>query len=383
MKIAVIGVAQTKFGEHWDKNIQDLLAQAQFNALADAGISPQDVDQIFTGNMCGESLSGQLHLGAIAADILGIHVPSARIEGACASGSLALRAGAMAIMSGMAEVVLVNGVEKLSDVSSNEIATAFMGASVHEVEHFVGATFPGIMALIARVYMDKFSLTREHLAHVSVKNHKNGALNFDAHLRKEITLEEVLNASMVADPLSLMDCAPISDGAASVVLATPEFAQRRGLTSVSLIASAEAVDTVNIAARESLLEFKSARLAAQKAYAMAGIKSSDVDVVELHDAFSIAEIMLLEDLGFYEKGRAAAAIVVGETALNAKLSVNPSGGLKAKGHPVGATGVAQVVEMVRQLRGQCGKRQVLNAAIGMTHNMGGAGTTSVVHIFTK
>ena len=379
MKIAVIGIAQTKFGELWDKSLYDLLAQAQLQALADAGIEPEAIDQIFTGNMCAELLSGQAHLGAIAADILGINVPSVRIEGACASGGLALRAGITALVSGTAEVVLVNGVEKLTDASSNNVATALMGASVQEIEQSVGASFPGLFALITRIYMHQFGLTRSHLAQVSVKNHKNGVLNPLAHFRKEVSLEEVLQSPMIADPLSLLDCSPISDGAASILLSTPEFAQKRGLSPIFIIASAEALDSVSLSNRRSLVAFKATQDAAQKAYAMAALTPEEIDLVELHDAFTMAEIMSLEDLGFYEKGQAAHVLAAGST----RLMVNPSGGLKARGHPVGATGVAQAVEVVRQLRGQCGPRQVHNAQIGMTHNMGGAGTCAVVHLFSK
>ena len=383
MKIAVIGIAQTAYDEFWDKDIYDLLSQSQLDALSNAGISSSDVDAIFTGNMCAGSFGGQRHLGAVAAEILNVNVPSMRVEGACASGALAISSGIAAIQSGQAEVVVVNGVEKMSDVNIEQATTALMGAGFLDQELFAGASFPGLFALISRLYMNKFGVTREQLAHVSVKSHKNGMLNPHAFLRKAITVDDVLKASMVADPLSLFDCSPMCDGAASLVLSTPEFAKKKGLSSIYIVASATAMDCVGLGNRSDLTSFDANKQAAQKAYKMAGITSEDIDVIELHDAFSMSEIIALEDLGFFEKGTAVFATVDGKTEINSMISVNPSGGLKAKGHPVGATGVGQAVEIVKQLRGDCGDYQIKDARIGLAHNMGGAGTTVVVHIFSR
>ena len=226
MKIAVIGAACTKFGELWDKSLQDLLAESQLKAIEDAQILPSQIDAIFTGNMCAGIFSGQLHLGGMAAEILNLNVPSSTIEGACASGGLAIRAGIASIESGQAEVVLVNGVEKMTDLDSNQTSTGLMGAGSEEHEHFFGATFPGLNALITRAYMHEFGLTRNQLACVSVKNHKHGNLNPLAHFQKEITIQDVVNSQIVADPLTVFDCPPITDGAVSLILCTPEFTKK-------------------------------------------------------------------------------------------------------------------------------------------------------------
>ncbi len=383
MKIAVLGVGHTQFGELWDKNIFDLIAQAQKMALDDARLTPQALQQIVVGNMCSGMLSGQQHLGTFAASMFGLSIPAFSVEGACASGSLALHAAIAALESGRAEVVMVTGVEKLMDNSIEQVTGAFMGASNRELEHFVGATFPGIFALVVRAYQHKFNIPREHIAAVSIKNHKNGKQNPLAHLRKEITLSDVLNASMVADPIGLLECAPISDGAASVILATADYAARHGYTPVHLIGSGLAVDVPNIADRPTLYSFAATRKAAALAYAQADITPDDIDVAEVHDAFSLAEIIALEDLGFFEQGKAARVTVDGITSLQGVLPINPSGGLKSRGHPVGATGIAQVVEIVNQLRGVCGVRQVQGASLGLTHNMGGVGATVAVNIFSN
>ncbi len=371
MKIAVIGASCTKFGELWDKSLQDLLAESQIKALQDAKIKPEQIDAIFTGNMCAGIFSGQLHLGAMATEILNINCPSNVIEGACASGGLALRAGIMTIKSGQAQVVLVNGVEKMTDLDPQQITTGLMAAANIEQELFAGATFPGLNALIARAYMHKLGLTRKQLAQVSINNHKNAILNPLAHFQKEITIQTVLNSQIIADPLTVFDCAPISDGAASLILSTPEFAKKHFKKSpekiIYITGSGQATDTLSLSKRESLIEFKANQIAAKKAYEIASIIPNDVDVAELHDAFTITQIISMHDLGFEKT----------------KPCVNPSGGLKAKGHPVGATGISQAYEIVMQLRNECGPRQVKNAKIGLTQNMGGCGSTSVVHIFSR
>lgn len=388
MKIAVIGASCTKFTEHWDKSLQDLLAQAQLEAIKDAKILPQQIEAIFTGNMCSGIFSGQLHLGSIAAENLLLNIPSNVIEGACASGGLALRAGILAIQSGMHDIVMVNGVEKMTDLDLEQITAGLMAAASEEYEHSVGATFAGLNALITKRYMYEFELTREQLAAVSIKNHKNGTLNPLAHFQKEICLKDVLTSNIVANPLTIFDCAPISDGAASIILSTPEFAKKLleknpDQKVVYIVGSGQASDTLALSNREDLTKFKANQIAAKIAYEMSAITPEQINLAEIHDGFSITEIISLEDLGFFEKGAAGKATENRATCLNSKISINPSGGLKAKGHPVGATGVSQAYEIVMQLRGQAGARQVKNAKIGLTHNMGGCGTTSVVHIFSK
>ena len=383
MKIGVIGIGCTKFGELWDKSLQDLLAESMLEALSDANISPKDIDTIFTGNMCAGTFSGQLHLGAMAAEILNSNAPSTTVEAACASGSVALRSGIMSIASGLSEVVMINGVEKMTDLSTEETTTGLIAAASEELEHFQGATFPALNALIARAYMDKFNLTRKQLSSVSIKNHKHGLMNPLAHFRREIKFENFINSPMVADPLSLLDCPPISDGAASIILCGENFAKKLNAKPVWIIGSSQASDTLSLQNRETLTSIKATKIAAATAYKMAILTPQDIDVVELHAGFSIMEIISLEDLGFFEKGKAGIATESGKTFFDATLPINPSGGLKAKGHPVGATGVSQAVEIVKQLRGECDKIQVKNAKIGLTHNMGGCGSTSTVHIFKK
>ncbi|MCF7899297.1 thiolase domain-containing protein [Candidatus Babeliales bacterium] len=387
MKIAIIGAACTKFGELWDKSLQDLLAESQLKALVDAKLDAKKIDAIFTGNMCSGMFSGQMHLGGMAAQILNTNCQSTTIEGACASGSLALRAGIMAIESGQAEVVMVNGVEKMTDLDSSITTTGLMGAGNHETEHFVGATFPGLNALIARIYMNQFGLTREELASVSVKNHKHGALNPNAHFQKEITIQNVINSQIIADPLTIFDCPPISDGAASLILSTEKFAQKHAFNKktkiIYIIGSGQASDTLNLSQRESFVEFKASQLACKQALEIANIKIPDINVAEIHDGFSIMEIISLEDIGFFKKGEVGKATQNNLTTFGSKIVINPSGGLKAKGHPVGATGLSQAYEIVMQLRQECDKRQVKNANFGLTHNVGGCATTSVVHIFAK
>ncbi|MFH1253958.1 MAG: thiolase domain-containing protein [bacterium] len=383
MKISVLGVGCTKFAELWDKSLHDLIAQSQFMALDDAGIAPSQIESIFVGNMLAQQFNGQAHLGAIAAQQLGINVPSVRVENACASGSSALVCGVHAILSGAANVVMVIGVEKMSDVAISQATTALMGAGDYQLEHFAGATFPGLFAMVTRLYMQKYGLTSQELAAVSIKNHNNAALNPLAQFNKKITLDDYLNSPVVADPLRLLDCAPISDGAAAIIISNYDLAKKYGKNGVNIIASAQATDTLDLASREEITSFKATKISGKKAFEIAGITQRDIKVAEIHDAFSMAEIIALEDLGFFKQGTAGFETAQGKTQIAGELPVNTSGGLKAKGHPVGASGISQVVEIVNQLLGRCGQRQVQNAKYGLAHNIGGIGTTAVVHIFER
>jgi acetyl-CoA C-acetyltransferase len=362
VKVSVLGISQTKFGELWNKSLSCLLAESQFTAIDDAKISVDQIDAIFTGNMCAGLFSNQNNIGALAAQILNFKGPSYSVEGACASGGLALYAGIEAIESGRAQIVLVNGVEKMTDFGSEE-TTKGLSAACHEHEQMQGATFPGMCAMIARLYMHTYGLTREELAMVSVQSHLNGFVNPNAHIRKKISVADVINAPMVADPLTLLDCSPISDGAASIILCSKKISPKK----IFITGSAMATDTILLADRKDLLSWPSTQKAALTALTMASKKISDIDVVELHDGFSIVQLLALEDLGFCKKG----------TAFKEKQNVliNPSGGLKSRGHPVGATGIVQAVEIVKQLQ--------KNSKVGLTHNVGGCGTTSVVHIFER
>ena len=382
--VAIIGIGLTKFGERWEHGMRELMAEAGVKAITDANIGSKDVEIVYGSTMASGRFVGQEHMAALLADQLGFkNIPAVRIENACASGGSALRQGYMAVASGMHNIVVVGGVEKMTDVTTSEATTALGGAGDQEWELSQGITFPGLYALMAKRHMYEYGTTEEQLASVAVKNHENAAKNEYAQFRKPITIQDVLNSKMVAEPLKVFDCSPISDGAAVVVLAPLEIAKKYNDTPIKIVASEQASDTLGLSERQSLTEIKATKISALNAYKNAGIKPSDIDVVEVHDCFTIAEILAMEDLGFYEKGKAAKAIFDGETRLNSKLSVNTSGGLKGCGHPVGATGIKQAVEITMQLRGEAKERQVNGAEIGMTHNVGGSGATAVVHIMKR
>jgi acetyl-CoA C-acetyltransferase len=383
MNVGVLGIGITKFGEIWDKGIRELLLDAQLKALKDSKLTPQQIDSFFTGNMCGGPLSGQLHVGAMATENLNVNKPSVRVEGACASGSLALRQGVLAIESGSADIVMVSGVEKMTDVSTEQVTTALMGAGDEELEGFNGLTFPGLYALMANAYMHKYpALTREILAEVSVKNHFHGARNSYAQFGNEITVDDVIKSTMVADPLTLLDCSPITDGAATIILASEKVAKKMN-SEVFITGSGLATDTLSLSRRKSITEIRAGFDARESAFAQAKITPKDVSFAEVHDCFSIAEILAVEALGLAKQGEASKLYASKQTYFDAKQPINTSGGLKACGHPVGATGVKQAIEAVMQLRGTADKRQVKNAKVGVTYNVGGSGATACVHVFKR
>ena len=381
--VAVIGVGLTKFGELWDKSFRQLTAEAGSKAIFDAGIEGKEIDAMYVGSMSSGRFVGQEHVGALVADASGfshVHIPSTRVEGACASGGLAVREGYLSIASGMNDVVVVGGVEKMNDVSGNAATETLATAADQEWEAFFGATFPALYAMIATKHMHDYGTTKEQLAQVAVKNHANGALNPYAQYQREIKLETVLNATTVAYPLGLFDCSPVTDGAASVVLCAADKAKEYTDKAVKIIASGQASDTLSLHGRRDICTLDSTVYAAKMAYKQANLTPKDIDLAEVHDCFTIAEICAIEDLGFVEKGQGGKAVENKITTLDGSLPVNTSGGLKAKGHPVGATGVAQVVEIALQLRGDAEKRQVSDARIGLAHNVGGSGATCTVHI---
>ncbi len=382
--VAIIGVGLTKFGERWKASLRDLMAEAGLAALEDANITSKDVDMIYGSTMASGRFVGQEHIAALLADQLGLkNVPATRIENACASGGSAIRQGYIACASGIADIVVVGGVEKMTDVTTSEATTALGGAGDQEWELSQGITFPGLYALMARRHMHEYGTTEEQLAAVAVKNHENASKNEYAQFRNRITIGDVMKSKVVADPLKLLDCSPVTDGAAVAILAPMEIARKYNDTPIKIAASAQASDSISLSERESLTRIKAAEIAGKKAYEQAKLTPKDIDVVEVHDCFTIAEVMAMEDLGFYERGKAAKAIADGETALNGEISVNTSGGLKGCGHPVGATGIKQIAEVTWQLRGEAKSRQVSNANVGMTHNVGGSGATAVVHILTR
>ncbi len=383
-EVAVIGVGMTKFGEHWEKGFRELVVEAGLKALVDAGIHGEQINAGYVGTMASGTLIGQEHIGALIADYMGLNpIPITRVEGACASGSLAFRQGIMAIASGMHDFVVVGGVEKMTDLGTTEVSTALGGAGDQEWELFLGVTFPGLYSLMACRHMYEFGTTEEMLASVAVKNHKHGSKNKYAQYQNEISMEDVLKSKMVADPLKILDCSPISDGAAAVVLAPLEVAESYTKKPIRILSTAQASDTIALHSRKTLTGLRSAQIASQEAYKKAKLTPKDIDFAEVHDCFTIAEIMAIEDLGFFKKGEGGIASLEGRTALGGEIPINTSGGLKACGHPVGATGVKQIVELSWQLRGEAEGRQVKDATIGLAHNVGGSGATTVINILKR
>jgi acetyl-CoA C-acetyltransferase len=384
--VSIIGVGCTKFGERWDVSLRDMIAEAGVMAIEDAEITGEQIDALYVGNMSAGRFIEQEHIGALIADCAGLsrlHVPSTRVEAACASGGLALRQGVLAVASGYSDIVIAAGVEKMTDVSSGTAADALASAADREWECFFGATFPALYAMIARLHMRRYGTTQTQMAQVAVKNHHHASMNPIAQYHMEITADDVLKSPMVADPLHILDCSPLSDGAAAVVLAPTEIARKFSEEPIKIIGCAQASDTLALHDRRDLTTLDATVYAGRAAFAQAGIKPSAVDVAEVHDCFTIGEILAIEDLGFVEKGLGGKATEEGLTSLGGSLPVNTSGGLKACGHPVGATGIKQAYEIALQLRGKAGKRQVDDAEVGLAHNVGGSGGTALVHIFTR
>jgi acetyl-CoA C-acetyltransferase len=381
-EVAVIGVGMTKWGELWEKSLRQIFVETALLALEDAGVGR--IDSMYIGSMSPGLFIGQEHIASLLADYLGkTPIPAVRVESACASGGLALRQGFIEVASGLSDIVLVGGVEKMTDVDGSEATYALGTAADQEYESFHGITFPGLYALIARAHMARYGTTREQLAMVAVKNHDNGSMNPLAQYPFKITVDAVLNSVLVADPLRVLDCSPITDGAAVVILSSLSTARKLKKPLIKIAGSGHATDTIALSSRKDITWLESTFQAAQQAYKMAGKKPKNIDLVEVHDCFTIAEICVTEALGFFDIGKGGEAVQKGLTSLKGKIPVNSSGGLKAKGHPVGATGVAQVIEIVKQLRGEAGQRQVKKARVGMTQNMGGSGGSALVHIFER
>lgn len=376
-KITIRGMAMTSFGELWDRDLRSLATEAGLNAIKDASIDTDKIDCLIVSNMASGILSGQEHLGALVAQSLGLTCPSFHIEGACASGGLSINNAFYLLKSGIYKNILVIGVEKMTDVSTTQTTRALAGAADEEWESFYGITFPSLYALIAREHFRKFKTTERDLAMVSVKNHHNGTLNPYAHFQKEITVDAVLKSNPVATPLKLLDCSPVSDGAAAVVLTNESNSKYK----VEIVATQATSSTLSVHDRKDMTTIDATVSAAKKAYKASGINPTDIDIAEVHDCFSIAEILAYEDLGFVKKGSGASLIRNGVTNRDGKLPVNTSGGLKACGHPIGATGVKQIIEIALQLSGNAGKRQLNKKLLyGLAQNVGGSGATSVVSI---
>jgi len=383
--VSIVSAGLSKFGRLEGMYGRELFADAAKEAFNRCpNLNPiKDIEALFVGHM-GESYEHQGHTGPTLADWTGLlPKPAVRLESACASSGAALRTGILAILSGMHKIVMVGGMEKMTHRTTAEVTEFLAMASDMPFEQWHGITFPGLYALMATAHMHKYGTTEEQMAEVAVKNHHNGTLNPKAHMQKEITMEKAMASKVVAWPLKLYDCSLITDGASCLILTHPDLAKKFTDSPVHVIGSALASDAIGLFERKELTTLKAARLAGQEAYRMAGLKPKDLDVAEVHDCFTIAEIMAYEDLGFCDSGKGGNLIDEGTTELGGKLPVNPSGGLKSKGHPVGATGTAQAYEIYLQLTGQAEERQVKGAEIGLSHNVGGSGATSAVHIYRR
>lgn len=408
--VALVGVGMSKFGAFPEKNSRDLFVEAfqELRQSVQKGFDPKDIEAFYMGNFSSDHFENQAHLAPIVASWAGLSpVASTRIEDACASGGVALRQGVLAIASGDADVVLVGGLEKMTDLPGAKVtdALALAGDSLFEIP--AGFTFPGFYAAMATAYIDQYKADPDALLSVAIKNHQNGALNEKAQfnqtisqvmdgkrrkaIQKDLPIPEWENEMafmkdpkanpMIAWPLRLFDCSPVSDGAAAVLLVSEELASKYTDHPIFVLASGQASDG-SLAERESLSSIPAAEKASRHAYAMAGISPEDVDFAEVHDCFTIAEIIACEDLGFFPRGEAWKAAMEGKTARTGSRPINTSGGLKSKGHPVGASGVGQAVEVWKQMQGIAGERQLPGKLrYGLTHNVGGTGQTCVVHIF--
>ncbi len=380
--VCVMGAAQTKFGELWDKSLRDLIVEAGSLAIKDAGIEKSLIQSLYVGNMSAGRFAGQEHLGALAADFLGLgNIPATRCEAACASGSVAFRSAYYAVASGDIDAALVVGAEKMTDVHGSGALTTLAAAGDQEWEASIGLTFAGLYALMARKHMNDFGTTAEQLAAVSVTNHKNGLTNKLAQFQMKITMEDALNSTMIADPLRLFDCSPITDGAAAIVLTSETAAKKLASQPVYVLGTGQGSDTLALHDRASFTELLATKAAAKKAFEQAGTAKNKIDTAEVHDCFTINEIIALEDLGFVEKGKGGKFVENGEIDMDGSMPTNVCGGLKVCGHPVGATGIRQIVEIAAQLRGKC--FNPVKPDIALNLNIGGSGATAVVNIFGK
>jgi acetyl-CoA C-acetyltransferase len=383
-KVAIVGVGICKFGELWEQNLRDITLEAGMYAIFDSGVRGADIDGLVIGNMSAGRFTGQEHLGAQAADMGGLgDMPAYSVEAACASGGAAVRQAYMAIKSGEHDVMLVLGTEKMSDVNQSEAMNTISVASDWEYEGMFGATFPALYAMMARRHMKEYGTTEEQLALPTVKNHANAAHNPWAQFQRPVPIEVVMKSGLLADPLRVLHSAPVTDGAAGLVMCRADLAKQYSDTPVYIEASEQRSDTLALHDRESITRMDAVINSTRSALKEANLELTDIDVFELHDSFSIGEIILTEDVGIAKKGGGGKALEEGITEIGGKYPVNTSGGLKARGHPVGATGVAQIVELALQLRGDAEKRQVDGAEKALAVNIGGTGATSIVHILGR
>jgi len=389
--VVIAGVGMIPFERRDEDSLVDMLAMASLAAMDDANVDDRPIDSVYVGNMASGLFNHQVSVASALVDRLSLMPAAAdRIENGPASGGSAIKNGFLAVASGYSDVVLVVGGEKMREVIGPK-ATDIVACMTHpEAEYIYGVTLPAMAGMFTRLYMKKYGVTREHLTLVAIKNQENGLLNPYAHIQMKITMEGVLthpqahvNSPIVADPIHLYDCCPVSDGAAAVLLTTVDIANELKKPIVTIDGVGQATDTHTLQERSDPTDLKAVTIASEKAFKMAGIKPKDIDVAELHDAFTILEIAESEHAGFFPKGKGAKALAAGETRIGGKLPINPSGGLKARGHPVGATGVAQVVELVWQLRGEAGERQVKKAANGFSLNFGGFGNNVLAFVLRR
>jgi len=379
--VAVAGIGKTAFGAFPDRDLRSLAVEAGLKALENGHVSASQVEAFYLGNFAGPSFTGQNHLAPYISAAMGIHgVPATRFEAACASSGSAFFHAVSAVAAGLYDMVLVAGVEKMTSQPTPKVTEILAGAGDLCGEVRAGATFPALFAMIARRHMHQYGTTREQLAAVAVKNHQNGAKNPLAHMRKVITMEQALAGKPIAEPLTVYDCSLISDGAAAVLIAPLERAAEFTDKPVRVLGIAQTSDYVALDEKDDITTLRAVRTSSEKAYKMAGLGPRDIQFAEIHDCFTIAEIIAIEDLGFVEKGQGGPYTLAGKTCIQGELPINTSGGLKAKGHPVGATGVGQICDVVQQIRGEAGERQVSRNKIGLAQNLGGSGATSVVSI---
>ncbi|GAB4530229.1 MAG: thiolase domain-containing protein [Anaerolineales bacterium] len=378
-KVAIAGIGQTPVDENWDKSLKELAGEASFSALQDAG--SEQVDAIFVGNMLSATSAGQAHLGAMLADWIGVRgIEAVKVESACSSGGSALRLGLMAVASGEFERVLVVGAEKMTEVKGTEITAALATAADADWEVAQGVSFVALNALLMRRYMYEYGWKHDDFAPFSINAHENALHNPFARFHERLSIERYRKAPMVCSPINLMDASPTCDGAAAVLLTRPEQAHKPGRPTVEILASATSTDTIAVHDRKDPVWLQAAERSAKAAYAQAGLEPQDIDLFEAHDAFSIMAALSLEACGFAERGQGPRLGLDGEIGIGGRIPIATRGGLKGRGHPVGATGVYQVVEAAQQLRGECGATQVDGARIAMTQNIGGSGATIVTHI---
>jgi acetyl-CoA C-acetyltransferase len=381
--VCVIGIGQTPIGELWDMSLRELAYNALHSAVQDAGIERPDA--LYVANMLAPRLSNQAHLGALIADYAGWRgIEAATVEAACASGGVAFQAGVRAVASGMVDVVAVCGVEKMTDDTTAQITSALATAADADYEGVHGASFVALNALVMRRYMHEYKVPHEAFAPFSINAHKNAVNNPNAMFHNPITPEVYSRAPVIADPINLYDSSPICDGAAAIILCSPDLARDlNGRAPIRVLASATATDSLGLADRYDMLRLEAAEASARKAFEQAGMTTTDIDLFEVHDAFTIMAALSLEAAGFAKRGRATVLAQEGEIGVGGRVPISTMGGLKGRGHPVGATGVYELADLITQLRGEAGANQVADATIGMTQNIGGTGATVVTHILGR